>query len=151
MNIFPNVKKLEIENLDILTPSEAFDEPETRDGFLPLNILSEKYGYAKDHIGRLARTGRIQAIRYGNRGQWYAREDQVRDYLASKEKRFSQEPQEPKITSYGSNSDVSAEDKSNVSVVALKQPRREVGIVLSALREDSKPEDSNKKYSGLGS
>src|SRR3989344_8328100 len=49
----------------------------TKSGYIPLRILAEKYGYAKDHIGRLARTGRIQAVRCGNRGEWYALEASV--------------------------------------------------------------------------
>ena len=41
-------------------------------GYLPLQILSGKCGYAKDYLGWLSRTGRIEAIRHGKYGQWYA-------------------------------------------------------------------------------
>src|SRR3989344_1800124 len=62
----------------------------TKSGYIPLRILAEKYGYAKDHIGRLARTGRIQAVRCGNRGEWYALEASVVNHKKEiSEKRFS--------------------------------------------------------------
>jgi len=121
------------------------------DGYLSLDILSEKYGYAKDHIGRLARTGRIQAIRYGNRGQWYAKEEEVRDYQISKEKRFSQESSGPEVSVSENNLATGVVVKNFVPMQALEQPRQEVGIVLSALRKDSKPEDLMEEYSGLES
>src|SRR3989344_1359735 len=60
------------------------------DGFLSLNILAKKFGYAKDHIGWLARTGRIKAIRFGNKGQWYANEDSVRSYHEASRNRFTE-------------------------------------------------------------
>src|SRR3989344_3838008 len=49
-------------------------------GCFPVSDLAEKYGYAKDHIGWLARTGRIQAVRYGKHGKWYANEKSLIDY-----------------------------------------------------------------------
>ncbi|KKT82684.1 MAG: hypothetical protein UW79_C0002G0001, partial [Candidatus Yanofskybacteria bacterium GW2011_GWA2_44_9] len=61
---------------------ESKSAPE-QDGFFPLQVLSEKYGYAKDYIGWLARTGRIQAIRYGKYGQWYASETALAEYRQS--------------------------------------------------------------------
>ena len=40
------------------------DDPVNK-GYFQANDLAERYGYAKDYIGWLARTGRVQAIRYG--------------------------------------------------------------------------------------
>ena len=51
-----------------------------KDGFLPLVALAEKHGYARDHIGRLARTGRVQATRFGNSGDWYVNEASLDNY-----------------------------------------------------------------------
>ena len=59
-------------------------------GYVPLIVLADKYGYAKDHVGWLARTGRLQAIRHGRYGQWYVKEDSLKRYqveLAESQKR----------------------------------------------------------------
>ena len=53
------------------------------EGYSTLLDLSEKYGYAKDYVGWLSRTGRIEAIRHGRYGQWYASEDSLKDYISS--------------------------------------------------------------------
>jgi len=50
---------------------------------LPLTNLSEKYGYAKDYLGWLSRTGRIEAVRHGKYGQWYASEESLKKYQLS--------------------------------------------------------------------
>src|SRR3989344_3478586 len=52
-------------------------------GCFPASDLAEKYGYAKDHVGWLARTGRIQAIRYGKHGKWYASDKSLVEYQSS--------------------------------------------------------------------
>src|SRR3989338_11517848 len=119
---------------DILNKRNKLSEEQIiEEGYRPLCFLSDKYGYAKDHIGRLARTGRIQAIRYGNRGQWYAKEEEVRDYQISKEKRFSQESSGPEVSVSENNLATGVVVKNFVPMQALEQPRQEVGIVLSAL------------------
>jgi len=58
------------------------DSPIER-GYLSLKVLSEKYGYAKDYLGQLSRSGRIEAVRYGKYGQWYATEISVKKYQLS--------------------------------------------------------------------
>src|SRR3989344_179570 len=62
-------------------------------GYFSLLVLSEKYGYAKDYIGWLSRTGRIEAVRHGKYGQWHASEESLKDYISSlasaSEKRYS--------------------------------------------------------------
>jgi len=55
------------------------DSP-ARKGFFPLHILEERYGYAKDYIGWLARTGRVEAVRYGKYGQWYVSDVSLKNY-----------------------------------------------------------------------
>ncbi|MDP6583692.1 MAG: hypothetical protein QF535_03475, partial [Anaerolineales bacterium] len=52
-------------------------------GYFPVSDLAERHGYAKDHVGWLARTGRVQAIRYGKHGKWYANEKSLVDYQNS--------------------------------------------------------------------
>ena len=69
-------KEIKIDRVDSQSSPE-------QDGFFPLQVLSEKYGYAKDYIGWLARTSRIQAIRYGKYGQWYASEVSLNEYRQS--------------------------------------------------------------------
>src|SRR3989338_11573440 len=68
------------------------------EGYFSLIVLSEKYGYAKDYIGWLSRTGRIEAIRYGKYGQWYAFENSLKEYVSSlasaSEKRYSAKSKE---------------------------------------------------------
>lgn len=58
------------------------DSPVGR-GYLPLTNLSEKYGYAKDYLGWLSRTGRIEAVRHGKYGQWYGSEESLKKYQLS--------------------------------------------------------------------
>ncbi|MDO8659414.1 MAG: hypothetical protein Q7K54_02320, partial [Candidatus Parcubacteria bacterium] len=58
------------------------DSPIER-GYLPLQILSDQYGYAKDYLGWLSRTGRIEAVRHGKYGQWYALEESLKKYQLS--------------------------------------------------------------------
>src|SRR3989344_2692443 len=66
------------------------------EGYFSLIVLSEKYGYAKDYIGWLSRTGRIEAVRHGKYGQWYASESSLKNYITSlasaSEKRYSAKP-----------------------------------------------------------
>ena len=139
---------------DILNKRNKLSEEQIiEEGYRPLCFLSDKYGYAKDHIGRLARTGRIQAIRYGNRGQWYAKEDDIRDYKTNRDKRFL----EPEfIADKISNTDVNALNNyapilttdidnsldmsgQNPPILLLNQnDLGEIGTVLSSQREDSK-------------
>ncbi|MDO8658222.1 MAG: hypothetical protein Q7K55_05765, partial [Candidatus Levybacteria bacterium] len=51
--------------------------------YFSLKSLSEKYGYAKDYLGQLSRSGRIEAIRHGKYGQWYASEGSLKEYQLS--------------------------------------------------------------------
>ena len=62
--------------------NENPDSP-LKEGFFPLQILEQRYGYAKDYIGWLARTGRVQAVRYGKYGQWYVSEVSLKNYRNS--------------------------------------------------------------------
>src|SRR3989344_2710030 len=63
----------------VLSASGEGDSPIKR-GYLPLKSLSEKYGYAKDYLGQLSRSGRIEAVRHGKYGQWYALEESLKNY-----------------------------------------------------------------------
>src|SRR3989344_7832802 len=56
----------------------------SKDGYFPLRQISAKYNYSKDHIGRLAKAGKIQGVRYGNKGDWYVKEDSLREYFGNK-------------------------------------------------------------------
>src|SRR3989344_6006303 len=66
----------------VLSASGEGDSPIKR-GYLPLKGLSEKYGYAKDYLGQLSRSGRIEAVRHGKYGQWYASEESLKNYQLS--------------------------------------------------------------------
>ncbi|HCM68644.1 MAG TPA: hypothetical protein DIS62_06670, partial [Candidatus Kerfeldbacteria bacterium] len=68
---------------EIFTEQPVFSGSPENKGYFPINDLAEKYGYAKDHIGWLARTGRVQAIRYGSHGRWYANEKSLLNYRQS--------------------------------------------------------------------
>src|SRR3989344_8135087 len=73
-------------NLILPTGDEVISSEEnspTGEGYFPLQILSEKYGYAKDHLGWLSRTGRIEAIRHGKYGKWHASEESLKKYQLS--------------------------------------------------------------------
>src|SRR3989344_6923866 len=59
-----------------------------KQGFFSLRELAQKYGYAKDHISRLARENKIQAIQFSNRGEWYASQASVIKHQKKSEKRF---------------------------------------------------------------
>ncbi|MEK7579707.1 MAG: hypothetical protein AAB469_00760, partial [Patescibacteria group bacterium] len=54
----------------LISPSEEY---------LPINELAEEHGYAIDHISRLCRQGRIQAIRKEN-GRWFATRKSLIEY-----------------------------------------------------------------------
>jgi len=79
-----NVELLEKRKLNrrekLALPKSLVALPE---GYFSLNALSEKYGYAKDYIGWLSRTGRIEAVRYGKYGQWYGNDESLRNYVKS--------------------------------------------------------------------
>src|SRR5437773_2480035 len=49
-------------------------------GYVPLRLLAAKHGYTKYHLGRLARTGRLAAIRCGTKGDWFVSEDSFNRY-----------------------------------------------------------------------
>ncbi|MDP4001684.1 MAG: hypothetical protein Q8P69_01415, partial [bacterium] len=55
--------------------------------YLPLLTLAQQFGYAKDYLGWLARTGKIDAIK-STSGQWFAREMSVRAYYADAKRKF---------------------------------------------------------------
>src|SRR3989344_8692565 len=121
---------------DILNKRNKLSEEQIiEEGYRPLCFLSDKYGYAKDHIGRLARTGRIQAIRYGNRGQWYAREDDVREYKDNRDKRFL----EPEfISDKIIDTDSDALNKYAPTLLLSQNDLGDIKTVLSIQGEDSK-------------
>ncbi|MDP3697079.1 MAG: hypothetical protein Q8R55_03535, partial [Candidatus Taylorbacteria bacterium] len=78
-----------------------------KEGYLSLIVLSDKYGYAKDYIGWLSRTGRIEAVRYGKYGQWYASEDSLKTYISSLASASEQR--------YSAQSKAVSRDRQNVS------------------------------------
>src|SRR5665213_418975 len=49
--------------------------------YVSLYELAKRHGYAKDHLGWLARAGKIDAVK-ASTGQWYAREASFQDYVA---------------------------------------------------------------------
>ena len=53
--------------------------PYSPSDYRPLLELAQRYGYAKDHLGLLARTGKIDAKKSAT-GQWFASESSVRGY-----------------------------------------------------------------------
>lgn len=60
---------------------QKVDEHFQKEGFFPLRPIAEKYGYSKDHLARLIRTGRILGVRKGNnRGDWFVQEASVKKY-----------------------------------------------------------------------
>src|SRR3989344_4406540 len=65
---------------ETLPQNSASQAISPKEGFLPIKILAEKYGYAKDYVGWLSRTGRIEAIRHGKYGQLYASEASLQNY-----------------------------------------------------------------------
>ncbi len=91
MREFPNGGQL-ILNSDMPVRGHIFINDPGFGGYFLINNLAEKYGYAKDHVGWLARTGRIEAVRCGKYGRWYARESSLLDYrksLTEKSRSFS--------------------------------------------------------------
>src|SRR3989344_502414 len=73
-------------NLVLPTGDEVISSEEnspTGEVYFPLQILSDKYGYAKDHLGWLSRTGRIEAVRHGKYGKWHASEESLKKYQLS--------------------------------------------------------------------
>ena len=72
------------ENKSKINNSISSNDSPTERGYLSLQNLSEKYGYAKDYIGSLARAGRLEAVRYGKYGQWYVLEESLKKYQALK-------------------------------------------------------------------
>src|SRR3989344_9399431 len=73
-------------NLILATGDKVVSSEEnspTGEGYFPLQTLSEKYGYAKDHLGWLSRTGRIEAVRHGKYGKWHASEESLKKYQLS--------------------------------------------------------------------
>src|SRR3989338_2187057 len=73
--LFMTEKKLKI--------NMVFEDSPIERGYLSLKSLSEKYGYAKDYLGQLSRSGRIEAVRHGKYGQWYALEESLKRYQLS--------------------------------------------------------------------
>src|SRR3989344_3081628 len=63
-----------------------------KEGYFPLRTFTSKFGYSKDHIGRLARTGRIQAVRHGNKGDWFVHEASLERYHREAPGRFVLSP-----------------------------------------------------------
>lgn len=60
--------------------TELSSESLLKEGFFPLQQLAQKHGYAKDHLGRLARQGKVRAMRYGTKGEWHVNEDSLLEY-----------------------------------------------------------------------
>lgn len=115
--------------------AERPDSPTER-GYLPLQILSDRYGYAKDYIGWLSRTGRIQAVRYGKYGQWYASQESLKKYqlsLISSRRGFSRQDE-----ASNKNGNVF---RSGISVDSKNSPERE-SVSCDPVVSGSKPADS---------
>src|SRR3989344_6391602 len=55
-------------------------EQEKANNYISLSDLAAKYGYTEYHIRRLARSGRIQAVRYGTKGEWRVDEKSLEKY-----------------------------------------------------------------------
>src|SRR3989344_6145724 len=48
--------------------------------YLPLRDLAGRYGYTKYHLSRLSKSGRIEAVRCGSKGEWYVKEASLSEY-----------------------------------------------------------------------
>src|SRR3989344_8294483 len=81
---------------DDKNPNNQFNGSETefllKEGYFPLRTFTSKFGYSKDHIGRLARTGRIQAVRHGSKGDWFVHEASLERYHREAPGRFVLSP-----------------------------------------------------------
>src|SRR3989338_3869831 len=66
-------------------------EQEKANNYISLSDLAAKYGYTEYHIRRLARSGRIQAVRYGTKGEWRVEEKTLEKYhQETTQRRFSE-------------------------------------------------------------
>src|SRR3989344_5505597 len=73
-------------NLVLPTGDEVISSEEnspTGEVYFPLQILSDKYGYAKDHLGWLSRRGGIKSVGKGKYGKWHASEESLKKYQLS--------------------------------------------------------------------
>ena len=109
-------------------------ESSSTGGYLLIKSLADKYGYTKDHLGWLARSGRIEAVRYGKKGQWYAKEEDVKNYQEFQEKRFS----------YVSNLP-NRKEETKVSTISVRAHERDLPVLLYA-KEDSRLENLVDQY-----
>ena len=76
-----------------------FDSSKEKQNTIPLDALAAKYGYTEYHIRRLARSGRVQGVRYGTKGEWCVDEASLRKYYEENtQRRFVQSTQDQKAS-----------------------------------------------------
>src|SRR3989344_1561154 len=86
--------------------SEIHNNFPSKDGLVSLREAAKKYGYSSDHLRRLIRTGRIQAARYGSKGNWYVDDASLAVYhRTTNQNRF------PKVPPVLSESSLNAEPR----------------------------------------
>src|SRR3989344_515912 len=82
----------------------------SKDGLVSLREAAKKYGYSSDHLRRLIRSGRVKAVRYGSKGNWYVDDVSLGNYhRITNQNRF---PTAPIVLSEGSlNADPEVENR----------------------------------------
>ena len=93
-------------NLHNSHPQELFAEDLLNEGYLPLLELATKYGYAKDHLGRLARLDKVKAARCGTQGEWHINEESLKEYRRGLIEKRAARPQAQTATFQGQTPDV---------------------------------------------
>ena len=124
-------------------------------GYFSLQILSGKYGYTKDHIGWLSRTGQIEAIRHGKYGQWHVKGNSLKSYISSiaseNEKRLQlkkiayssiRKSFTPTLNDLGPNNNFKAPQKSPTQDISIRQPAESVLFDLVLSNEENKSSSS---------
>src|SRR3989338_6994153 len=98
--------------------SEIHNNFPSKDGLVSLREAAKKYGYSSDHLRRLIRTGRIQAARYGSKGNWYVDDASLAVYhRTTNQNRF------PKVPPVLSESSLNAEVRRDV----IQTPNQSAG------------------------
>src|SRR3989338_6580834 len=73
--------------------SDNNQQQSPKDDFIQLREISKKYGYSSDHLRRLIRSGRVKAVRYGSKGNWYVDDVSLGNYhKITKQNRFPKAP-----------------------------------------------------------
>ena len=87
-------------------------EQEKANNYISLSDLAAKYGYTEYHIRRLARSGRIQAVRYGTKGEWRVDEKSLEKYhQETTQRRFSELKKEQIASTVLSEGSLNAEPR----------------------------------------